>query len=62
LLQEKCNSGGYNIGVNVEAAGQTIFHLHFHIIPRYFGDVEDPRGGVRKLKRSQVPYAGEGEK
>lgn len=39
---------GYNIGVNVNrAAGQTIFHLHVHLIPRYQDDVEDPRGGVR---------------
>ena len=39
---------GYNIGVNCgEAAGQTIFHVHVHLIPRYKGDMEDPRGGVR---------------
>ena len=62
LLQEQFNPDGYNVGVNVgAAAGQTVFHFHFHIIPRYFGDVEDPRGGVRKVKRSQVPYTGEGE-
>lgn len=53
---------GYNIGVNVGAAGgQTIFHLHVHLIPRYAGDVPDPRGGVRKIKPSLVPYMGEGE-
>ncbi|HJJ46908.1 MAG TPA: HIT family protein [Methanocorpusculum sp.] len=39
---------GFNIGINCgEAAGQTIFHTHVHIIPRYCGDVENPRGGVR---------------
>ncbi len=39
---------GYNVGVNVgEAAGQTVMHLHVHLIPRFVGDVEDPRGGVR---------------
>ncbi len=41
---------GYNIGVNSgEAAGQTVFHLHVHVIPRYRGDVPDPRGGVRHV-------------
>jgi ATP adenylyltransferase len=39
---------GYNIGINVgAAAGQTVFHLHVHVIPRYTGDVADPRGGIR---------------
>ena len=39
---------GFNIGVNVgEAAGQTIFHCHLHLIPRRRGDMENPRGGVR---------------
>lgn len=41
---------GFNIGINVgAAAGQTIFHLHIHVIPRYRGDVPDPRGGVRHV-------------
>ena len=41
---------GYNIGINVgEAAGQTVFHLHLHVIPRYRGDVADPTGGVRHV-------------
>jgi len=41
---------GYNFGVNEgEAAGRTVEHLHMHIIPRYFGDVRDPTGGVRNI-------------
>lgn len=41
---------GYNIGINVgEAAGQTVMHLHVHVIPRYRGDVDDPTGGVRHV-------------
>ena len=41
---------GYNIGINMgEAAGQTIPHLHIHLIPRYEGDVDDPKGGIRSV-------------
>jgi len=41
---------GFNIGVNVgEAAGQTVPHLHVHVIPRYRGDIPDPRGGIRHV-------------
>jgi len=48
LLDEQLHPDGYNVGVNVgTAAGQTVMHLHVHVIPRYTGDVEDPRGGVR---------------
>ena len=48
FLDEELHPDGYNIGVNVgTAAGQTVMHLHVHVIPRYAGDVEDPRGGVR---------------
>jgi len=48
LLDEHFHPDGYNVGVNVgKAAGQTVMHLHVHVIPRYAGDVEDPRGGVR---------------
>ena len=49
LLLEKYNDiSGFNIGINVgEAAGQTIFHCHIHLIPRRKGDLENPRGGVR---------------
>ncbi len=60
ILDQKYQPAGYNIGVNVNlAGGQTIFHLHFHVIPRYSGDVENPRGGIRKIKKSLVPYPAE---
>jgi len=48
LLDRDCRPDGYNVGVNCgEAAGQTIMHLHIHLIPRYRGDIDNPRGGVR---------------
>lgn len=48
---------GYNVGINVnEAGGQTIFHVHIHLIPRYFGDVEHPRGGVRGVIPEKKEY------
>lgn len=47
----------YNIGINDgPAAGQTIAHLHVHLIPRYSGDVADPRGGVRWLIPERADY------
>lgn len=47
----------YNIGINAgEAAGQTVFHLHVHVIPRYKGDVPDPRGGVRYVIPNKANY------
>ena len=50
---------GYNIGLNVgEAGGQTIPHLHLHLIPRYTGDVPDPRGGVRHVLPLLANYLG----
>lgn len=57
ILEEKYKPQGYNIGFNVNmAGGQTIFHLHCHLIPRFAGDVENPRGGIRRIKKNLVPY------
>ncbi|MBK5275463.1 MAG: HIT family protein [Desulfuromonadales bacterium] len=48
---------GFNIGINDgAAAGQTVMHLHIHLIPRYVGDTTDPRGGVRWIKPEKAPY------
>ena len=56
-IQEKHPCQGFNIGINAgEAAGQTVFHLHFHLIPRRKGDVPNPRGGVRKVIPNLARY------
>ncbi|NLB52236.1 MAG: HIT family protein [Syntrophomonadaceae bacterium] len=48
ILDQKYHPDGYNIGINCgEDAGQSIMHLHIHLIPRYRGDLENPKGGVR---------------
>jgi diadenosine tetraphosphate (Ap4A) HIT family hydrolase len=48
---------GYNVGVNVgAAAGQTVAHVHLHVIPRYPGDVPDPRGGIRWVIPERAAY------
>ncbi|MEW5729888.1 MAG: HIT family protein, partial [Pseudomonadota bacterium] len=48
---------GYNIGINCHAAaGQTIYHAHIHIIPRYWGDHPNPRGGVRAVIPGKADY------
>lgn len=56
-LQEKYNPDGFNIGINEgAAAGQTVMHLHIHLIPRYSGDLPDPRGGVRWIFPEKADY------
>lgn len=48
IVLDRYKPDGFNIGMNCgEAAGQTIFHFHCHVIPRYNGDMENPRGGIR---------------
>ncbi len=48
---------GYNVGFNAgAAAGQTVMHLHVHVIPRAVGDVSDPRGGVRGVIPHKMKY------
>jgi diadenosine tetraphosphate (Ap4A) HIT family hydrolase len=48
ISTDRYQPDGFNIGINVgEKARQTVNHVHIHLIPRYTGDVDDPRGGVR---------------
>ncbi len=57
ILDTKYKPDGYNIGINCgEAAGQTVMHCHIHIIPRYNGDCENPRGGVRRVIPEKQHY------
>ena len=56
-LQREFAPDGYNIGINDgPAAGQTVPHLHIHLIPRYKGDCADPRGGIRWLLPGEAKY------
>jgi len=56
-LEAEHQPDGYNIGINDgPAAGQTVPHLHMHLIPRYQGDLEDPRGGVRWVIAGKAKY------
>ena len=56
-VEAERSPGGYNLGVNIgDVAGQTIAHAHLHVIPRYTGDVPDPRGGVRWVLPERARY------
>lgn len=56
-LDERHRPDGYNVGFNAgDAAGQTVPHLHVHVIPRYRGDRPDPRGGVRWILPDKADY------
>jgi ATP adenylyltransferase len=58
ILLEKYHPDGFNVGINInEAAGQTIFHVHIHLIPRYKGDVINPIGGVRGVIPVKKDYS-----
>lgn len=57
IIDNKYKPTGYNIGINCGvSAGQTVMHVHVHLIPRYDGDVENPRGGVRGVIPENKDY------
>ena len=56
-LKERLHPDAFNIGLNDgEAAGQTVMHAHIHVIPRFRGDVEEARGGVRRVLPKKAAY------
>ena len=57
IIDKEYQPDGYNIGVNIgAAAGQSVPHIHIHMIPRYWGDVENPKGGVRGVIPHRQKY------
>lgn len=57
ILIKEFNPDGFNVGINInEAAGQTISHVHIHLIPRYINDVKEPKGGVRGVIPEKKNY------
>lgn len=60
-IDREFSPDGYNIGINDgPASGQTVMHLHIHVIPRYKGDVDDPTGGVRLVIPDKGNYKNPG--
>jgi len=63
IIDDEFSPDGYNVGVNVNAAaGQSICHVHIHLIPRYTGDSENPRGGVRHVLPKKAYYTRDSSK
>ncbi|WER50380.1 HIT family protein [Cupriavidus sp. WKF15] len=59
-LEAEFHPDGFNVGVNIGVhAGQTVMHVHIHLIPRYAGDVGNPRGGVRGVIPARQDYGGD---
>lgn len=57
LLEARYRPDGFNVGANCdEAGGQSVWHAHIHVIPRYKGDVPNPRGGVRNVIPHKAHY------
>ena len=57
IMQEDKSVTGFNVGINAgKSAGQTIFHVHVHLIPRRDGDVDQPKGGVRGVIPQKQSY------
>lgn len=56
-MQEDTSVTGFNVGINAgKSAGQTVFHVHVHLIPRRDGDADEPRGGVRGVIPKKQSY------
>ena len=63
IIKEKFSPDGFNLGINEGvAAGRSIEHFHFHVIPRYVGDVSDPTGGIRNVLQGKGEYLSQAQK